>query len=417
MPDLREETKPIIDHEPPGVETQNTGGSQQPAAPKPGGTAWRGLAILVLACALVLAFVIYTGITSRARADSELKRVTLSQSVPTVGVVKPKVSGAAQEVIIPGNIQAFIDTPIWARASGYLKTWYVDIGTHVKAGQLLAVIESPETDQQLAQAREDLSTAQANLKLAQITAERYTGLFKTDSVAKQDVDNAVQDAAAKTTTVSAAQANAKRLEQLVSYEKVYAPFDGVITQRNTDVGALIDAGANTPGKELFHLSSTSTLRVFVNVPEVYQRSAKPGAAAYLTLTEFPGRQFRGLIVRDANAIDAASRTLLVEVDVKNPTGQLLPGSYVSVHLKLPSKSEALTVPVSALIFRSQGLQVATVRNGRAQLVNVIMGRDMGEEVELVSGIHPDDLVIANPSDSLVSGQQVLIASPQAQASE
>jgi RND family efflux transporter MFP subunit len=417
MPEIREETKPMTEHEPPVVDANHLGEGQQPVMSMPAATGWRGLLLLVLAGALVLLFVIYMGITSRARADSELKRVTLAQAVPTVGVVKPKVSGAGQEVIIPGNIQAFIDTPIWARASGYLKTWYVDIGTHVKAGQLLAVIESPETDQQLQQAKENLSTAQANLKLAQITADRYTNLYKTDSVAKQDVDNAVQDAAAKTTTVSAAQADMRRLEQLVSYERVYAPFDGVITQRNTDVGALIDAGANTPGKELFHLSSTSTLRVFVNVPEVYQRSGRPGAAAYLTLTEFPGQQFHGVIVRDANAIDAASRTLLVEVDVKNPTGQLLPGSYVSVHLKLPSKTEALTVPVSALIFRSQGLQVATVRNGRTQLVNVIMGRDMGEEVELVSGIHADDLVIANPSDSLVSGQQVQIASPKAQAGE
>ncbi len=388
-----------------------------PPSGKPAGNAWRGLLIVVVLGALALAFVVYTGITARARANTELQRATLAQSVPTVDVVNPKGGGGAQEVLIPGNMQAFIDTPIWARSSGYLKAWYVDIGTHVKAGQLLAVIESPETDQQLQQAREDLSTAQANLKLAQITAERYSNLFKTDSVAKQEVDNAVQDAAAKTTTVSASQANVRRLEQLVSYEKIYAPFDGVITQRNTDVGALIDAGSNTPGKELFHLSSTSTMRVFVNVPEVYQRVAKPGVDAYLTLTEFPGKEFHGVIVRNANAIDAASRTLLVEVDVKNPSGQLLPGSYVSVHLKLPSKAEALTVPVSALIFRSEGLQVATVRNGRTQLVKVIMGRDLGEEVELLSGIHKDDLVISNPSDSIVSGQQVQIASPKAQAGE
>ena len=389
----------------------------QPASPPPSGNAGRGLLILVALGVVVLAFIIYTGLTSRARANSELEHATAAQSLPTVGVVKPKVTAGGQEVLIPGNMQAFIDTPIWARASGYLKAWYVDIGTHVKAGQLLAVLESPETDQQLLQSREDLSTAQANLKLAQITAARYTDLFKTDSVAKQEVDNAVQDAAAKTTTVSAAQANVSRLEQLVSYEKIYAPFDGVITQRNTDVGALIDAGANSPGKELFHLSSISTLRVFVNVPEIYQRAAKPGVDAYLTLSEFPGQQFRGTIARTANAIDQASRTLVVEVDVKNPTGQLLPGSYASVHLKLPSKVEAVTVPVSALIFRSEGLQVATVRNGRIELVKVVIGRDMGDEAELLSGIHRDDLVVSNPSDSIFSGQRVQIAAPKVQAGE
>jgi len=368
-----------------------------------------GLLVFVALAAVVLGLVIFVGLRERAKANNELQRTTLALSVPTVAIVHPKVAAGAQEVVVPGDMQAFIDTPIWARSDGYLKAWYADIGAHVKAGQLLADIESPETNQQLQQAQEDLSTAQANLKLAQITAERYNNLFKTDSVAKQDVDNAVQNAAAKTTTVSSAEANVRRLQQLVSYQKIYAPFDGVITARNIDVGALVNAGANTPGKELFHLASTSTLRVYVNVPEVYQRAAKPGVDADLTLSEFPGRPFHGKVVRNANAIDPTSRTLLVEVDVKNPTGELLPGSYASVHLRLPFKAEAVTVPVNTLLFRSEGLRVALVRDGRAQLVPVTMGRDFGNEVQLLSGVAEHDLVIVNPSDSIVSGQQVQIA--------
>lgn len=363
---------------------------------------WFALAI----AAAVLAFVICNGIQSRARADTELRRATDAMLVPTVSVVHPAATAGAEEVVVPGNMQPFIDTPIWARASGYLKTWYVDIGARVKRGQLLAEIESPETNQQLQQAQEDLSTAEANLKLAQITADRYKNLFKSDSVAQQDVDNAVQDAAAKTATVKAAQANVRRLEQLVAYEEIYAPFDGVITARNIDVGALVDAGANTPGKELFHEAAINMLRVYVNVPEIYDRAARPGVHAYLTLDEFPGRRFEGTIVRNADAIDPASRTLLVEVDVRNSTGELLPGSYVSVHLKLPSKVAAVTVPANALLFRSEGLRVAVVRNNRVELVPITIGHDYGESVEVVSGLKSTDSVVLDPSDSITNGQQV-----------
>jgi RND family efflux transporter MFP subunit len=395
----------IVQQEPSRQERTNT----TPAAEPRSHASLRGVLILALLGAVLLAFVIFSGIRSRARASADLRRATATESVETVSVIQPKLTSGAQEVLIPGNMQAFTDTPIWARADGYLRRWYVDIGAHVRQGQLLAEIESPEVDQQLAQAREQLVTSQANLKLAQITAERYTNLFKTDSVAKQDVDKAVQDAAAQTATVRSAQANVRRLQELVSYEKIYAPFDGVITARNIDVGALVNAGANTPGHELFHMASISTLRVYVQVPEIYSRSAKPGVNAYLTLTEFPGRRFLGTVVRNANAIDPASRTLLVEVDVKNPTGELLPGSYASVHLKLPSRAEALIIPVNTLLFRSEGLRVAVVRNGRVQLLPIIMGRDFGEEVEVLSGINPDDRVIVNPSDSIISGQQVQIA--------
>ena len=380
------------------------------APQKPSNKTWSGLLFALAVAALILGVVIFNGLTSRARANTALGKETLANSVPSVAVVEPEIAAGAEEIVLPGNMQAFTDTPIWARASGYLKAWHVDIGARVKRGELLAEIESPETDQQLQQARQQLSTAEANLKLAQITADRYNNLFKTDSVAKQDVDNAVQAASANTATVKAAQANVSRLEQLVAYEKVYAPFDGVITARNIDVGALVDADTNTAGKELFHLAATATLRVYVSVPEVYSRAAKPCVLAYLTLAEFPGRQFRGTVVRNADAIDPNSRTLLVEVDVKNVTGELLPGSYTSVHLRLPSKVRAVTVPANALLFRSEGLRVAVVRNGRTDLVPVVLGRDYGDKVEIVSGITPHDRVIVNPSDSIVSGEPVRITS-------
>ncbi len=381
---------------------------QEQTAPRQGSRTVRGLLLVLLAATLAIGYIIYQEITSRAKASTTLERETLADAIPTVAVTKPQLSAGANEVVLPGNMQAFIDTPIWARASGYVRVWHVDIGAHVKRGELLAELEAPEVDQQLQQARENLATANANLKLSQITAERYSGLFKTDSVARQDVDNAVQDAAAKAAAVKADQANVARLEQMVAYEKVYAPFDGVITARNVDVGALVDADTNAAGKELFHLSSTSLLRVYVSVPEVYSRAARPGVSAELTLTEFPARRFHGSIVRNSGSIDSNSRTLLAEVDVKNPTGELLPGSYVSVHLKLPYKVEALTIPANALIFRAQGLQVATVRDGRAQLVPVILGHDYGDSVEIISGLKRTDQVIVNPSDSIASGEQVQV---------
>jgi RND family efflux transporter MFP subunit len=378
---------------------------------------FRALLLIIAAAALLLGYAIFSGVSARAKATNTLERETISMSAPTVAVVHPQPVNGTEEVILPGNMQAFIDTPIWARASGYLKMWNADIGAHVTQGQLLAEIEAPEVDQQLHQARADLNTAEANLKLSQVTAERYVGLFKTDSVSKQDVDNAVQDQAAKTATAKSAEANVTRLEKLVGYEKVFAPFSGVITARNTDIGALVDAGANTPGKELFHLASTATLRVYVSVPEIYSRAAKPGVAAYLTLSEFPGKQFRGTIVRNAEAIDQNSRTLLVEVDVKNPTGELLPGSYVSVHLKLPSKVQAVVVPSNVLLFRSEGLSVGIVQNNRTRLVPVILGHDYGDQVEVISGLHPTDAVIVNPSDSLANGEAVQIAAPHSAAAE
>lgn len=376
------------------------------AAQRPKKGSLKGIALLTLVLIALIGYFVVTGIRSRAQADTKLAEATSQNALTTVSVVVPSASSDAEEVILPGNIQAFTETPIWARAGGYLRKWYVDIGGRVKRGQLLAEIEAPEVDQQLQASREQLITDQENLKLAEITAERYQGLLKQDSIAKQDVDTAVQNAAARTATVRSAQANVARLEQLVSYEKVYAPFDGVITARNIDTGALIDAGTNTPGKELFREASVTTLRVYVSVPEIYSRAAQPGVMAHLSLNEFPGRKFNGRVARNANAIDTASRTLLVEVDVPNATGELLPGSYASVHIKLPSKVRTVTLPASALIFRSAGLQVARVRDGRVNLSAVAIGHDYGDTVEIVNGVAADDQVIVNPSDSIAEGQQV-----------
>jgi RND family efflux transporter MFP subunit len=393
------------------------GGSSSPGSQLhgPGETTGskHGTLIAVIAL-LIVAAVVIAGVVPRLRAKAALRTETNENAIPTVNVMHPKPGAPQNEVILPGNMEAFTDSPIYARTNGYLKKWYVDIGARVKAGQLLADIETPEVDQQLYQARADLNTAQANYQLSEITAQRYQGLLQSDSVSKQDVDNATSDFAAKKAMVASAESNVKRLEELTSFEKIYAPFDGVITARNTDIGHLINSGAGAPAAELFHIAAVQTLRVYVNVPQEYSPSAKPGLTADLTLQEFPGRRFQGTLVRTASAIDPASRTLLVEVDVNNRTGELLPGAYVQVHLKVPSGSPAFILPVSALIFRSQGLQVGTVQNGnKAALVNITLGRDLGSEVEVVSGLNAEDSVIVNPPDSLISGETVRLAGENA----
>jgi RND family efflux transporter MFP subunit len=308
--------------------------------------------------------------------------------------------------VLPGNIQAFTDTPIYARTNGYLRHWYFDIGAHVKQGDLLADIETPEIDKQLEQARAQLETAQANLDLAKTTAARWQFLLKSDSVSKQETDEKTSDLSAKKADVDSSASNVRRLQDLQSFQKVFAPFDGVITARNTDIGALIDAGANAPGRELFHLAAIGKLRAYVAVPEVYSQAARPGAQAALTLDEFPGQTFHGILVRNSSSIDTSSRTLLTEVDVDNPTGKLLPGAYAFVHLKLPQQIRSVTVPANTLLFRSEGLQVGVVRNNQALLVPVTIGRDYGSTVEIVSGLQSTDPVIVDPSDSLISGTPV-----------
>ena len=373
---------------------------------------WALVGIGVLAGALGLG--IFSGIRARSAADTALRQTTAAAAISLVSVVSPKPGAPTQEIRLPGTTQAFTDAPIFARTSGYVKGWYFDIGAHVKRGQLLAEIESPEVDQQLQQARADLETAQANLRQAQITADRWQALLESDSVSKQETDVAVSALSAMKATVDSNAANVRRLEQLQGFEKIYAPFDGVITARNVDIGVLINAGANTTGgRELFHMAAIHTLRVFVAVPEVYSQAARPAGLATLTLDEFPGRSFHGTLVRNANAIDLASRTLLVEVDVDNSGGELLPGAYAFVHLKLPTQIASVTLPANTLLFRAEGLQVAVVRDGAAQLVPVTIGRDYGQTVEILSGLQPTDQVIVAPSDSLTSGTRVRIASAQA----
>jgi RND family efflux transporter MFP subunit len=323
--------------------------------------------------------------------------------------------------VIPGNMQAFTMAPIYARTTGYVKAWYYDIGAHVKKGDLLAVIETPELDQQLAQARADLATAQSNAAIAKTTADRYKDLISQDAVSQQDTDTMSSQLDARTTEVNSAIANVHRLEELQSFERIEAPFDGVITARNIDVGQLITetgstvtsgAGTITGNKEILDISAIRTLRVYVNVPQIYAPDAKNGVMATLTLPQYPGRKFEGKLVRSSDAVDPATRTLLAEVDVDNRAGELLPGSYTEVHLHTSNPAPALVVPVSALILETDGLRVATVdANNIAHLARVIAGRDMGSSIEIVSGLKQGEPVIANPPDSLTDGEKVHVVNP------
>ena len=357
---------------------------------------------------VVVMAVLILGIRSRVKAATDLRTVTAQMAVPSVSVVQPKLAAPAQEIILPGNIQPFISSPVYARTDGYLKRWYFDIGAHVKAGQLLATIQSPEIDEQLSQARSTLATAQANLNLAEITKTRYEAMFQKHAVSQQDRDNAAGTYSANKAIVDAGMANVRHYEALVSFEKVYAPFDGVITARNTDIGDLINAGSNAgPKTNLFNIAQTDTVRVYVNVPEEYSRGVKPGeTTADIVLAEFPGQKFAGRVVRTAEAINGTTRTLLTEIDLPNPGNTLLTGSYAEVHLHIPSQSPTFLIPVNTLIFRSQHLQVGVVRNGKVELADLTPGHDFGSEIEVSAGLKPEDRVVVNPPDSLVSGQQV-----------
>ena len=366
---------------------------------------WLVLAITVIVVVALLA----SGIWSRVKARTTLKAETAQVALTAVSVVTPKQTAPAEEIILPGSVQPFITAPIYARTNGYLKKWYVDIGGRVKKGQLLAVIETPEVDQQLQQARSNLLTAQANLELASVTKARYEGLLKTHAVSQQDVDNAVGTYNANKAIVEADQAAVDQYTALVSFEKIYAPFDGVLTARNTDIGDLINSGSASGVKtDLFHIAQPQKLRVYVNVPEQYSQGVKIGMTADLNLAEFPGRTFQGKLVRTADAITVTTRTLLIEIDVDNPTGTLLTGSYAEVHLAVPSQSSTLLVPVNTLLFRSEGLRVGVVKDGKVVLTAVTPGHDFGNQIEIVSGLKPDDQVIVNPPDSIVSGQAVQI---------
>ena len=366
---------------------------------------WLGLAIAVI----VVAALLISGIWSRVKARTTLNAETAQLALPAVSVVSPKQTAPADEIILPGNVQPYITSPIYARTNGYLKKWYFDIGAHVKQGQLLAVIETPEVDQQLQQARSNLLTAQANLELASITKTRYQGLLKSNAVAQQDVDNAVGTFNANRSIVEADKAAVEQFSALVSFERVYAPFDGVITARNTDIGDLINSGSGGGVKtDLFHIVQPKTLRVYVNVPEEYSQGIKTGMTADLSLAEFPGRKFQGKLVRTADAINATTRTLLIEIEVANPAGTLLTGSYAEVHLAVPTQASTFLLPVNTLLFRSEGLRVGIVKDGKVALTAVTPGHDFGNEIEIVAGLRPNDQVIVNPPDSIVSGQQVQI---------
>jgi RND family efflux transporter MFP subunit len=358
---------------------------------------------------LIVATLLIYGIWTRLRAKAALANETTQMAVTAVSVVKPQRTAPTQEITLPGNVEPFVSAPIYSRTNGYLQKWYVDIGAHVKQGQLLAVIDTPEVDQQLQQSRSTLATAQANLKLSEITANRYQGLLNSHAVAQQDVDTAVQTFRANQSIVEADQANVRQLETLQSFEKIYAPFDGVIIARNTDIGNLIDSGSSGGVKtDLFHIAQPGKLRVYVDVPESYAPSVKNGLVADLSLAEFPGRTFQGKVVRSADAITITTRTLHVEIDVDNPSGTLLTGSYAEVKLKLPEVNSTYLLPVETLIFRSQELNVAVVKDGKVTLTRVTPGRDLGERIEIVAGLSAEDQVVVNPPDSIVSGQAVQI---------
>jgi RND family efflux transporter MFP subunit len=364
-----------------------------------------GVAVLLIV-ALVLAGL---GILRRTHADSVLAERTQELAPPTVTIALPKAGAPVNTFVLPGNVTAFTDSPIYARTNGYLTRWYFDIGARVKKGALLAEISTPELDQQLSQAKADLVTAEANANNARIQAERYSGLVTSNAVSRQDTDTFVNQAAATASAVHSAQANVQRLTEIQSFQRVYAPFDGVITARTVDIGQLIDQGG---AKELFHLQAIKTLRVYTNLPQIYSQSVKRGMKLDLTFPEHVGKTFQGTLVRTSDAIDPVSRTLLVEIDVDNRDGQLMPGSLAQVHFNTPAAGPVFIVPAAALIFRKSGLQVSTVVNGNtAHLVDVLMGQDDGATAQIVGGINAGDQVIQDPPDSLIDGEKVTVVNP------
>jgi RND family efflux transporter MFP subunit len=375
----------------------------------------RWVVIAAVLVFLVIAALIAEGIRSRLHAEKTLASAAVEQDVLSVAVTTPSQGAAAQEITLPANTQAFIDTPIYARTSGYLRKWYADIGTRVHAGELLAVIETPELDEQVRQAESEVATAQANLQIADITAARWTKLLAKNAVSKQETDQASSDLKARQSALSAAESNVKRLQQLQGFEKIYAPFDGVITARNIDIGSLIQAGdSNSPQAELFHMAANDKLRLFVPVPEVYANAVKNGSRITVTSDALPNQKFVGTIVRNSDAIDLSSRTLNVEVDVLNSDHKLLPGQYAFIHLPIPAAASSMTLPANALLFRAEGLRVGVVRDGVARLVPIEIGHDYGAKVEVIAGLTSQDQVILNPPDSLSDGEKVKIAKGDAE---
>jgi RND family efflux transporter MFP subunit len=365
-------------------------------------------ALIAAVVALILAV---WGIGGRIETRSELRKRTTADAVLTVVTAKPELSDAGTELVLPGIVQAYIESPIYARTNGYLKVWYTDIGARVHKGQLLADIDTPEVDRELAQARADLDTAQANFALSKITNDRWQGLLKTQAVSKQDADNRAGDAAAKAAMVESALQNVKRLSELESFKRVLAPFDGVVTARNTDVGYLINAGQAT-GTELFRVADIRKLRIYAQVPEAYATATATGLKAQLRFAERPGKSYEADTVRTSHALDPTARTLQVELQLDNREWQLFPGSYTEIHFKLPSSTATLRVPANTILFRADGLQVAVVQNqDTIKIKKVDQGRDFGKTVEILTGLDPQDAVVVNPPDSINDGMHVRIAPP------
>ena len=383
-----------------------TAPDQKPIKASHGITATLGLIAVLIVLGVL-------GILPRRHAQEVLAQRTNELAAPSVITLSPKPGNPIQELILPGNVTSYTDAPIYARTSGYLTHWYFDIGAKVKQGALLAEISSPEVDQQLSQAEADLNTAEANANNARIQADRYKDLVKSNSVSQQDTDTFVNQAASTSAQVKSAQANVQRLKELTSFEKVYAPFDGVITARRVDIGQLIDAGAGQSSTaELFHMQAVNTLRVYTNLPGIFSASVHKGESIDLTFAEHPAQVFHGKLVRTADAIDPASRTLLVEVDVDNRKGDLLAGTLAQVHFKVNPVGNVFVLPVSALIFRSEGLRVGTVTGDTAHLLPVTIGQDDGRTVQIVTGLGKNDQVIQDPPDSLIDGEKVHVLTPQ-----
>jgi RND family efflux transporter MFP subunit len=359
--------------------------------------------------AIVIATTATIGISNRARGIQEIARWTEEQAIPTVAVVTPRAALGPGELVLPGNVDAFYTGSIFARASGYVMEWYEDIGAHVKKGQVLALIDTPELDQQLAQARADLATAQANQALASVTAGRWEALAKRDVVSQQARDEKASDLQAKTAATQALQANVARLESLQAFNRLVAPFDGVVTSRGVDIGHLVTAGGNA-GKPLFTVSDTHRMRVYVSVPQAFLGELKPGLKASLMLPQYPGRTFEGELVTTSNSVATDSRAALVELHADNPDGKLWPGSFAEVHFHLDQKENVLRLPATALFFGSRGIEVALLTSeGRVNLSKVELGRNLGSEVEVLSGVSAEDTVIDSPPESLTTGQLVSVA--------
>lgn len=367
-----------------------------------------------VAALLLLALVIAGGyvVAHRFSDRKALAAETETLAEPTVAVIAPALEQSSDALVLPATLRPFIEAPIYARTNGYLVKWYKDIGSRVKKGELLADIDTPEIDQELRQARATRQQVEAQVQLAKSTAERWQNLRKSDSVSQQEADQQTSAYTQAQANLAAAEANVKRLEEMEAFKRIYAPFAGVITKRNVDIGALVSSGSGAQTMPLFNLAQVDVLRVYVSVPESYAPSLRPGMKATLDLDEFPGQRFTGTVARTADAIDPATRTLNTEVDVPNTAGKLMPGAYAQLHFALPVQSQRISVPVNALLFRAEGPRAATVTaDSKVHLKPVVIGRDFGTKVEIVSGLAPTDRLIINPADSLEEGQQVKVAPP------